>query len=138
MLAGRNPTDRKLSTADSDGALFVLEHHLMGKGGPARHVHHAQDEWFYAVAGSFVFEVGDDRFQLDAGDFVFAPRRVPHVWACVSDAPGTILIGVQPALTFERFIERLGELKTLPAPAELGALFTEHGMAVVGPPLEVP
>jgi len=137
MLAGRNPTDRKLSTADSDGALFMLEHHLMGKGGPARHVHHAQDEWFYAVAGSFVIEVGEERFQLDAGDFVFAPRRVPHVWACVSDAPGTILIGVHPALTFERFIERLGEL-TSPAPAELGALFAEHGMAVVGPPLEVP
>ena len=138
MLAGRNPTDRKLSTADSDGALFVLEHHLMGKGGPARHVHHAQDEWFYAVAGSFVFEVrrraGTSSMRAT---FVFAPRRVPHVWACVSDAPGTILIGVHPALTFERFIERLGEL-TSPAPAELGALFAEHGMAVVGPPLEVP
>ena len=55
----------------------------------------------------------------------------------MSDAPGTILIGVHPALTFERFIERLGEL-TSPAPAKLGALFAEHGMAVVGPPLEVP
>ena len=54
-LAGRTPTDRKLSTADSDGALVMLEHHQMGKGGPARHVHHAQDEWFYAVAGAFVF-----------------------------------------------------------------------------------
>jgi len=107
----------------------------MGKGGPARHVHHAQDEWFYAVAGSFVFEIGDDRFELAAGDFIFAPRRVPHVWACVSDTPGTILIGVHPALTFERFIERLGELKAVPPAAELAALFAEHGMAVVGPPL---
>ena len=137
-LAGRTPTDRKLSTADSDGALVMLEHHQMGKGGPARHVHHAQDEWFYAVAGSFAFEIGDEQFQLAAGDFIFAPRGVPHVWACVSDTPGTILIGVHPALTFERFIERLGELKSVAPPAELAALFAEHGMAVVGPPLEVP
>ena len=136
-LAGRTPTDRKLSTADSDGALVMLEHHQMGKGGPARHVHHAQDEWFYAVAGAFVFEIGDERFQLAAGDFIVAPRRVPHVWACVSDTPGTLLIGVHPALTFERFIERLGELKTVLPPAELAALFAEHGMTVVGPPLEV-
>ena len=134
-LSGRTPTDRKLSTADSDGALVMLEHHQMGKGGPARHVHHAQDEWFYAVAGSFVFEIGDERFELAAGDFIFAPRRVPHVWACVSDTPGTILIGVHPALTFERFIERLGELEAVPPPAELAALFAEHGMTVVGPPL---
>ena len=77
MLAGRNPTDRKLSTADSEGALFVMEHHLIGKGGPARHVHHAQDEWFYAVAGSFVFEVGDDG-SARCSDFVVAPRRVPQ------------------------------------------------------------
>ena len=137
-LAGRTPTDRKLSAEDSDGALVMLEHHQMGKGGPARHVHHAQDEWFHAVAGAFVFEIGDERLQLAAGDFIFAPRGVPHVWACVSDTPGTILIGVHPALTFERFIERLGELKTVAPPAELAALFAEHGMAIVGPPLEVP
>ena len=30
----------------------------MGKGGPPRHVHFEQDEWFYVIKGDYVFEVG--------------------------------------------------------------------------------
>jgi uncharacterized cupin superfamily protein len=36
----------------------------MGKGGSPRHVHHAQDEWFYVVEGKFAAEVGDEKFLL--------------------------------------------------------------------------
>jgi hypothetical protein len=41
----------KISTDDTDGALFVFEHADMGKGGPPRHFHYEQDEWFYAIEG---------------------------------------------------------------------------------------
>jgi hypothetical protein len=115
----------------------MLEHRDMGKGGPVRHVHFKQDEWFYAIKGEFAVEVDGEVFRLKEGDFVFAPRNLPHGWACVSETPGTILIGVQPALTVERFIERLG---ALPRPLEgsaLANLFADHGMKIVGPPLEL-
>ena len=137
VLAGRAPAHRKISAEDSGGALFMVEHRDMGKGGPVRHVHLKQDEWFYAIKGEFAVEVGGDVFRLGPGDVVFAPRKVTHTWACVSDAPGTILIGVYPALTIERFFERLG---ALPKPLEgdaLAKLFADHGMKVVGPPLEL-
>jgi hypothetical protein len=115
----------------------MLEHREMGQGGPVRHVHFEQDEWFYAIKGEFAIEVGDEAFRLNPGDLVFAPRNVPHVWACVSDTPGTILIGVQPALTIDRFFERLGALAQPPAGDALAKLFADHGMKVVGPPLEL-
>ena len=136
VLAGRTPTHRKISTQDSAGALFLLEHRDMGRGGPARHVHFEQDEWFYAVKGEFAVEVGGEVFRLNAGDLVFAPRNVPHAWACVSDT-GTIVAGVQPALTFERFIERLGALANPLEGDALEKLFADHGMKIVGPPLEL-
>jgi mannose-6-phosphate isomerase-like protein (cupin superfamily) len=137
VLVGRTPTHKKVSTQDSGGALFMLEHRDMGKGGPVRHVHFEQDEWFYAIKGQFAVEVDREVFRLNPGDIVFAPRNVPHTWACVSDTPGTILIGVQPARSFERFIERLGALAKPPDDNALAKLFADHGMKVVGPPLAV-
>jgi hypothetical protein len=46
---GTIPLQVKVSTDDTDGALFVFEHARMGKGGPPRHLHHEQEEWFYVI-----------------------------------------------------------------------------------------
>jgi quercetin dioxygenase-like cupin family protein len=137
VLAGRAPAHRKISARDSAGALFMVEHRDMGKGGPVRHLHLEQDEWFYAIKGEFEVEVGKELFRLSPGDIVFAPRNVTHTWACVTDTPGTILIGVYPALTIERFFERLGALAKPLEGKGLEKLFADHGMKVMGPPLEL-
>jgi mannose-6-phosphate isomerase-like protein (cupin superfamily) len=63
MIWGLIPLATKLSAKDTGGALFVFEHRNMGKGGPPRHVHHDQDEWFYVVKGEFAVEVGDEKFR---------------------------------------------------------------------------
>ena len=36
---------------------FILENTFLAKGGPARHLHYDQDEWFYVLEGEFQFEV---------------------------------------------------------------------------------
>lgn len=135
-LLGITPFDVKVSTEDSAGALFLCEHRDMKKGGPVRHLHFDQDEWFYPIKGAFLFEVGDETFRLQPGDSLFAPRRVPHRWACVGD-PGTIAIALQPAGTIEQFFKTIGALPSRPAPAKLAEIFAAHGMQVVGPPLDV-
>ena len=76
----------KVSTEDSHGGLLVVEMTHHAKGGPGRHFHYEQDEWFYVVEGEYVFEVGQERIRLKPGDSVFGPRKVPHVWAFVGDA----------------------------------------------------
>jgi quercetin dioxygenase-like cupin family protein len=70
----------KVAGSESPG-LLVLENTFHAKGGPARHLHVAQDEWFYVVEGEFVLEIGSERRRLAPGDSVLAPRQVPHVWA---------------------------------------------------------
>lgn len=129
------PLEIKVSTADSGGAMFAFEHADMGKGGPPRHVHHEQDEWFYATKGEFALEVGDEKFTLKPGDSLFAPRKIPHVWACVSDTPGTLLLSLNPAGTFETFIRDASKFSTLPSAEDTAKAFAAHGMKVVGPPL---
>jgi len=131
------PHEVKVSTKDTNGALFVFEHADMGKGGPPRHLHHEQDEWFYAIKGEFAIEVGDEKFRLMPGDSLFAPRKVPHVWAYVGDKPGTLLIALSPAGTFETFIRDATKLTKRPTLEEGEKSFAAHGMKVVGPPLKI-
>jgi quercetin dioxygenase-like cupin family protein len=39
------------------------------------------------IAGQITFVVGDQRFEAAAGDFVFAPKDVPHAYLVTSERP---------------------------------------------------
>lgn len=118
-----------------DGSLFIIENTFHAKGGPARHLHHAQDEWFYAAEGVFVVEVGEERYTLRPGDSLLAPRGVPHVWAFTGDAPGRMLIAFTPAGQMEAFFRQVTQANAMPP--QDPALWRAHGMELVGPPLVV-
>lgn len=125
----------KLCPADAAGVL-VIENSFHAPGGPARHLHYEQDEWFYAVEGAFLMEVGDERIRLQPGDSVMAPRRTPHVWAHVGDGPGRILIAFFPAGQMEAFFRKVTGAGAMP-PQDPG-LWRAHGMELLGPPLLSP
>jgi mannose-6-phosphate isomerase-like protein (cupin superfamily) len=125
----------KVSMPNPDGP-FILENTFHAKGGPARHLHYDQDEWFYALEGEFLFEVGTERFRLLPGDSLMAPRRVPHVWAFVGKARGRILVSFFPAGKMEAFFREVTLANVMPT-QELGILWRDYGMELLGPPLSV-
>jgi quercetin dioxygenase-like cupin family protein len=129
--------DNKVAPADSGAELYVIEHTDHENGGPPRHVHHDQDEWFYVLEGTYSLEVGDDRYVLNPGDSIFAPRRVPHVWAHTSAGEGRLIIAFQPAGGMESFLNTLARAGDAPTPDALRPLFAAHGMTMTGPPLPV-
>jgi DNA-binding transcriptional MerR regulator len=143
---GGEPNDCKVSGNDTEGAICVFE--FTGSGGGPPHLHHDQDEWIYVVEGEFEFHVGDKRFHLSAGESVFMPRKVAHMWACVSGKPGRIINAYQPAGKMEEFFRELGrppkDLITAEQMAEktyteeqvksLRRLFEAHGMDLLPPP----
>lgn len=124
----------KLTPQDS-GGILILENTFLAKGGPARHLHYDQDEWFYAVEGEFIIEVGQERIRMRPGDSLLAPRRVPHVWAYVGDARGRMLITFAPAGKMEDFFREVTKSNAMPA--QIPALWRAHGMELLGPPLPV-
>ena len=124
----------KLTPQDESG-LFILENTFHQKGGPARHLHYEQDEWFYAVEGEFIVEVGDERFTLSSGDSLLAPRRIPHVWAFVGETRGRMLIAFMPAGKMEAFFREVTQANAMPP--QDPALWRAHAMELVGPPLPV-
>jgi len=136
---GGEPMDCKVSGQDTNGALCVFEFNC--KSGGPRHLHHEQDEWIYVIDGEFELQLGDKRFRIGASESVFIPRKVPHVWACVSRKPGKIINMYQPAGKMEEFFRELGKYDGKPyvhevlSIDEFRRLFHDHGMDLLGPPL---
>lgn len=124
----------KVAGRGSDGPL-VLENTFHAKGGPGRHLHVAQEEWFYVVEGEFVIEIGATRLELTSGDSVLAPRQVPHVWAHVGEGRGRILVSFTPAGLMEAFFREVTRADAMPP--QDPALWRAHGMELLGPPLAV-
>jgi mannose-6-phosphate isomerase-like protein (cupin superfamily) len=126
--------DFKVLTRETTGALFIMENRNMVRGGPPRHVHYEQEEWFYFVEGSdeVLMEVGEMKLRLKPGDSVLAPRNVPHVWAYLGEQPGRMLFAFTPAAKIESFFE---ETSKPDARVNDPGRFERHGMKLVGPPL---
>ena len=134
---GLLPIDMKVGETDTGGGLLILEQNDDRKGGPPRHVHPHQDEWFYVLEGEYVIEIGEARFDLQAGDSILAPRGIPHVWAHVGEGSGRMLVGFQPAGLMEGFFLKATSLSGIPSGPELENLFSSHGMELKGPPLTI-
>jgi quercetin dioxygenase-like cupin family protein len=114
---------------------FILENTFLPKGGPACHLHYDQEEWFSILEGEFQFEVGAERFRLQPGDSLLAPRQVPHVWAFVGEGRGRILVAFFPAGKMEAFFREVTKANAMP-PQE-PEVWRTHGMELLGPPLPV-
>jgi quercetin dioxygenase-like cupin family protein len=123
----------KVTPAETGEGLFVIEQTVREKGGPPRHVHPDQEEWFYVIEGEFLVEVGQESITLRAGDSVLAPRGVPHSWGYTSEGVGRMLIAFTPAGRMEAFFREVTKANAMPP--QDPALWRAHGMEVSGPPL---
>lgn len=124
----------KVVPQDSTG-LLIIENTFRAKGGPARHLHLEQDEWFHAAEGEFIIEVGQERFSMKAGDSLLAPRGIPHAWAYVGDTVGRMLIAFMPAGKMEAFFREITKANAMPP--QDPELWRAHDMELLGPPLSV-
>jgi quercetin dioxygenase-like cupin family protein len=131
---GISAIDFKVLPRDSEG-IFIIENTFHARGGPARHMHYDQDEWFYVAEGEFIFEVGPNKIRLKQGDSLLAPRKVPHVWAYDGEARGKIVIAFMPAGKMEAFFREVTKANAMPP--QDPALWRAHGMELLGPPLQV-
>lgn len=135
LIGGKSPNDIKISHKDTSGDLTVFEFIGNEKGGPPLHVHPHQDEIFFITQGEYLFQVGDEKYNLKTGDTIFLPRTVPHTFAQLSEK-GKMFFLFQPAGKMEDFFRAIGKLTAAPSPQEGAQIFAAHDMKVVGPPLQ--
>jgi quercetin dioxygenase-like cupin family protein len=129
------------SRDETNGSYGIVE--ITGAPGdmPPLHVHQNDDEAFYVLDGRLRLYVGDTVRDLAAGDFVLAPRGIPHVYEVIGDTPARWL-GFSNG-GFEAFVQEVSvdaDAPTLPPtvqgppPEELGAIAARHGIDLLGPP----
>lgn len=132
-----NTLDIKISGKDTANDLAVFEQTgLTPKGGPPLHIHPHQDEWFYVVEGIYLFQVGDDKYEMKPGDTIFLPRKVPHAFVQLTEK-GKVIVSYLPAGKMEAFFAVTDKWTAPPSKEEIVKVFADHDMQVVGPPLKV-
>ena len=132
-----NKLDCKISALDTDGALTVFEQNgFTPNGGPPLHIHLYQDEYFYIVEGNYLFQVGDEKYQMRPGDTIFLPRGVQHAFVQLTET-AKVIVSYMPAGKMGDFFKTTDLWTAPPSTSEIERVFENHDMKVVGPPLKV-
>jgi len=119
----------KLTASQSNGELTVIEDVIPPNSGPPLHVHERENETYYVLEGHFEFVCGSDRVEGGPGTFVFAPRRHPHRYKNIGDAPGRLIFCFTPG-GIEAFFTELGDQAEL-NPQIMTAIAQKHGIQMV-------
>ncbi|GEO06128.1 hypothetical protein AAE02nite_37920 [Adhaeribacter aerolatus] len=99
------------------------------------HIHPFQDQTFYVIDGEYLFQVGEERFRLQAGDTIFLPRKVQHAFVQLTEK-GKLIVTYQPSGKMEDFFRRTNAWTSPPTKEEIANVFEACDMKVVGIPLQ--
>jgi quercetin dioxygenase-like cupin family protein len=93
MRWGPDGVIRILAGAESTGGSFSIVETTEQPGSAAPlHVHHGEAEAFYVLEGAIELACGEETVTAQAGDFVYAPKDVPHKYGVVGEQPARILL----------------------------------------------
>ena len=134
----------KAGGAEAGHAFSQIEVDDPRGSGPPRHLHHNEDETFYVLVGEVTALVGEERIDLSAGHYLFAPRGIAHSYVVRSER-ARMFVTLSPAGVEELFVS-LGVPVTgaepptdavMPPLDELVRLFAGYGVEILGPPLSL-
>ena len=122
--------------ADSGGRYGLVDMIEVPAGDmPPLHVHHAHDEGFLVLEGRVSLFLPGREIALSPGEFVLAPRGVPHAYQ-VGDAPARFLVLSSPA-GFQQFVRDVAGLDDV-TPEVLAATAAMRDIEILGPPGTLP
>jgi len=126
------------STATNGGFLFGEARIGPGEPSPGLHTHEREDESIYVIEGTMTVELGNERTELQPGDFLVLPRGIAHRFGNLHDEP-VRAVGVVAPIGIERyFAEQAEYLATLdgpPDPERIAEMAAPYGITIMGPPL---
>jgi quercetin dioxygenase-like cupin family protein len=100
------------------------------------HMHHSEDESFYVIEGQMSVIVDGVSKLLQAGDFGFGPRGIPHGFRIEGQEPARILL-MTTGSDFADFIAETSVSADAPPAAPDMALLVaaaeRHNLAILGP-----
>lgn len=102
----------KVTDADSNGRLTVVQIDVSPDGGPPPMHVHPPDELFTVVAGTVTVIHGDPAApvvrEVVAGDCAHVPGGTPHTFRNFSDKPARMILTFAPGRMMEQFFVEVG------------------------------
>jgi quercetin dioxygenase-like cupin family protein len=126
----------KITSAMSGGSLVSFVQIGPPGTGVPMHVHRRDDEYIYLIDGELVFRLGDETFEVHAGDVVHMPKGEIHGFRIAGDRPAHILftLALAPEADYEgMFAAFVG--KTTEDFDEICAIASRNGADFVVPPV---
>jgi mannose-6-phosphate isomerase-like protein (cupin superfamily) len=80
-----------------------------GVNGPPPHIHTREDESFICLAGRLEVDLGEEKFELAHGDYLFLPRNVVHTFRNPFEEEARVISVVSPA-GLEKYYQALAEM----------------------------
>ena len=126
-----------LSGSQTNGSHAIFEDIVEPGIGPARHIHHGQDETFFFLEGSFDVEIDGALHHMEPGDIGFVPRDTVHAFKNVGSTQGRIRYMFSPALKAEEMFKAFFEADNEGGLSQekMEEIAKSHGQEFVGPPL---
>ena len=131
-----------LSGQDTAQQYVVMEATVPPGAGPPPHLHFETDETFLVLSGEITFYLGEKIILLNRGEFIFAPKGIPHYFKNTGHEDAILLETATPA-GIEHFFEKVGhplssrEDRPLPLTAadikRMQLLAPEFGIQILAP-----
>ena len=136
------PTLMRATAETTNGAFGLMEQWEIPVGfASPYHTHHREDESFYVLEGELAFVCDGKWLKAGPGTFVYGPRKIPHGFKVIGDAPASMLLMCNPG-GFERFVlEQTTPVAEPPTPPDMNKLMTlaaRYGIDIHGPLPDVP
>jgi quercetin dioxygenase-like cupin family protein len=123
------------ASAGDTGGFALIESDAPPGSQPPLHVHLDEDEGFYLLDGELTLWIREETRMLRPGEFLLAPRQVPHTIRVGDGGARWLLIA---GARFEAFVRAVGALTADPDPIEMTRLAARHGIDLLGPPGMLP
>lgn len=131
----------RASGTESGGQYDLLELTIPpGPGVTPLHIHHETDEAMLVLDGSLEVKLGEDVHDLATGAFAWAPQGLAHTYRNASAKPARVLFVLSPGnnWAYLRAAAEHGPVETDEDMERILPILEEHGVEVVGPPLNGP
>ena len=120
----------KVVSADSGGALAVMEVEIPAGTLVKPHSHDREDEFSLVLAGTVGVRIGDQVLTAEPGSWLVKPRGTPHAMWNATSGPATVIEIVAPG-GLEGYFEKLAPiLADHRTPPEYYQLAEDYGITI--------
>lgn len=125
-----------LSSADTNGAISIIDCVSPAGSGPPRHIHHDADETFVVLSGDTEFWLEGETHMRGPGEAIFIPKGREHCFRVLSTTPARHLTILGPG-GFEAFFQKMAA-DALQIPQDMTVIkeiAQHHHLTFTGPSL---